>query len=540
MDKIITIYDTTLRDGSQREGISFSVNDKLNITKRLDAFGIDYIEGGWPGSNPKDIEYFRAVRQLELKHAKITAFSSTRRAGIRVQDDLNIRSLLAAETPVVTIFGKSWDFHVTEALGTTLEENLNMIHDTVAYAKDKDREVIYDAEHFFDGYRANPDYALATILAAERAGADVIVLCDTNGGVMPFELQQIITHVKSLLKAKLGIHAHDDAGMAVANSILAAKLGVRQIQGTINGYGERCGNANLCTIIPNLQLKLRLPVIAPEQLMELTQLSRYVAELANLAPQEQQPYVGGSAFAHKAGVHVDAVMKHPHTYEHIQPELVGNKRRFLLSELSGKSNLLLKAWENNFDLSKENPQTKALLDRLKELEFQGYQFEGAEASFELLLWKTLTDYKQPFETLGVRAITEKRGENDQIVSEATVKIRVGEQEFLTAGEGNGPVNALDEALRKALVAVYPEIQDIRLVDYKVRVLDGKEGTGSKVRVLIESRDDRRQKSWGTVGVSYNVIDASWQALVDSLEYGLLAAGQAKMKTLHKAINKFRM
>ncbi|HHX74906.1 MAG TPA: citramalate synthase [Firmicutes bacterium] len=539
MDKTITLYDTTLRDGSQREGISFSVSDKLNITKRLDAFGIDYIEGGWPGSNPKDIEYFRTIRQLELKHAKITAFSSTRRAGICVQDDLNIRSLLAAETPVVTIFGKSWDFHVTEALGTTLEENLNMIYDTVAYAKDRGREVIYDAEHFFDGYRANPDYALATILAAERAGADIIVLCDTNGGIMPFDLQQIIMHVRSLTKAKLGIHAHDDAGMAVANSIMAAKAGVQQIQGTINGYGERCGNANLCTIIPNLQLKLNLPVIQAEQLEELTQLARYVAELANLAPQEQQPYVGSSAFAHKAGVHVDAVMKHAHTYEHIQPELVGNNRRFLLSELSGKSNLLLKAQENNFDLSKENPQTKALLDKLKELEFQGYQFEGAEASFELLLWKAFDVHRQLFETLAVRVITEKRGENGNLVSEATVKIRVGEQEFLTAGEGNGPVNALDEALRKAQITVYPEISHIRLVDYKVRVLDGKEGTGSKVRVLIESRDDRRQKSWGTVGVSHNVIEASWQALVDSLEYGLLTAGKAR-DTLRGSVNKFRM
>ncbi|MCW3489968.1 citramalate synthase [Dethiobacter alkaliphilus] len=536
----LTVYDTTLRDGSQREGISFSVSDKLKITQRLDDFGIDYIEGGWPGSNPKDIEYFRKVRQLDLKHSKISAFSSTRRAGIRVQDDLNIQALLAAETKAVTIFGKSWDFHVTDAIGTTLEENLAMISDTVAYFKEMGREVIYDAEHFFDGYGHNPEYAMATIRAAEEAGADMVVLCDTNGGMMPFALQKILQHVRSEITTKLGIHAHDDAGMAVSNSIIAAEMGFDQIQGTINGYGERCGNANLCTIIPNLQLKLSMLIVEPEQLEQLTCLSRYVAELANLSPQEQQPYVGENAFAHKGGIHVDAVLKHAHTYEHLQPELVGNSRRILVSELSGKSNVLYKAREHNIDLSKETPETKAVLDRIKEMEYQGYQFEGAEASFELLIWKALKVHQRLFELVGVRTFVEKIGENGNILSEATVKVRVDNREYLTAGEGNGPVHALDEALRKALLQVYPEIRHFHLVDYKVRVLDGKDGTGAKVRVLIETRDERKKKSWGTVGVSPNLIEASWQALVDSVEYGLMNANKAKMKELRKAVKQFRM
>jgi 2-isopropylmalate synthase len=536
----LTVYDTTLRDGAQRQGISFSVSDKLKITQRLDAFGIDYIEGGWPGSNPKDIEYFRKVRHCEPEHSKISAFGSTRRAGIRVRDDLNIQALLAAETNVVTIFGKSWDFHVTEALGTTLAENLAMIADTVAYLKEKGREVIYDAEHFFDGYRFNPDYALATIKAAEAAGADLIVLCDTNGGLMPFTLQEVLAQVQAAVKAPLGIHAHDDAGTAVANSIIAARMGVSQIQGTINGYGERCGNANLCSIIPNLQLKLNMLVVHPERLEELTALSRFVAELANLNPQDQHPYVGANAFAHKGGIHVDAVLKHAHTYEHIQPELVGNKRRILISELSGKSNVLYQVRESELDLTRETPATLLVLEKIKELEYQGYQFEGAEASFELLVWKTLKAYQPLFELLGVRTIVEKRGENGQIISEATVKLRIGGQEYLTAGEGNGPVHALDQALRKALEQVYPELKNLHLVDYKVRVLDGKDGTGARVRVLIETRDERRKKSWGTVGVSPNIIEASWQALVDSVEYGLMCTDKARMKELRKTVREFRM
>ncbi|MBS3899310.1 MAG: citramalate synthase [Dethiobacter sp.] len=535
----LTLYDTTLRDGSQREGISFSVSDKLKITQRLDLFGIDYIEGGWPGSNPKDIEYFHKIRQYELKHSKISAFGSTRRADIRVQDDLNIQGLLAAETEVVTIFGKSWDFHVTDAIGTTLAENLNMIRDSVSYLKSLGREVIYDAEHFFDGFHFNPEYAMETIRAAEEAGADIVVLCDTNGGLMPFTLQRVLRQVKAEIGIKLGIHTHDDAGMAVANSVVAAEMGIKQVQGTINGYGERCGNANLCTIIPNLQLKLNMVIIHPAQLEELTCLSRYVAELANLAPQEQQPYVGENAFAHKGGIHVDAVLKHAHTYEHIQPQLVGNNRRILVSELSGKSSVLYKARKNDLDLSKDTPQTKAVLDKVKELEYLGYQFEAAEASFELLIWKAFKVHQPLFESLGVRTIVEKRGENGDILSEATVKVRIGNQEFLTAGEGNGPVNALDQALRKALEQVYPEIKHFQLVDYKVRVLDGKDGTGAKVRVLIETRDERKKRSWGTVGVSPNIIEASWHALVESVEYGLLISNKVKMKELRKAVQQFR-
>lgn len=536
----LTLFDTTLRDGAQREGISFSVSDKLKITQRLDAFGIDYIEGGWPGSNPKDIEYFRKVRQFELKHAKVCAFSSTRRPGIRARDDLNIQALLAAETKVVSIFGKSWDFHVTDAINTTLDENLEMIMDTVSYFKEMGREVIYDAEHFFDGFHFNRDYALATIRAAENAGADIIVLCDTNGGVMPFTLQEVLGQVQSEIKIPLGIHTHDDAGMAVANSIIAAQMGISQIQGTINGYGERCGNANLCTVIPNLQLKLNMPVIEPDQLEELTSLSRFVAELANLSPHEQHAYVGANAFAHKGGIHVDAVVKHAHTYEHIQPELVGNQRRVLISELSGRSNILFKARANDIDLTRETPETKLVLERTKELEHQGYQFEGAEASFELLIWKTLKVHQPLFELIGVRTIVEKRGENGEIISEATIKLRIGEREFLTAGEGNGPVHALDQALRKALGEVYPELKHIHLVDYKVRVLDGKDGTGARVRVLIETRDVRKKKSWGTVGVSPNIIEASWIALVDSVEYGLMCMSKAKVKELRKAVRKVRM
>lgn len=536
----VTLYDTTLRDGAQREGVSFSVSDKIRIAQKLDAFGIDYIEGGWPGSNPKDIEFFRRARQLDLKNAKISAFSSTRRPGIRIHDDLNIQALVAANTDVVTIFGKSWDFHVTDALSTTLEENLNMIYDTIAYFKELGREVIYDAEHFFDGFRFNPDYALKTILTAEKAGADLIVLCDTNGGLMPMKLQEVLKTVQTRVKAPLGIHAHDDAGMAVANSIIAVQMGASQVQGTINGYGERCGNANLCTIIPNLQLKLNIPVVHPEQLKELTALSRTVAELANLHHIEQLPYVGGNAFAHKGGIHVDAVLKHAHTYEHIDPELVGNERRVLVSELSGKSNVLYKARENDLDLTKETPEIKMILDTLKEMEHRGYQFEGAEASFELLIWKAFKAHRRLFDLQGFRAIVEKRGENGDIISEATIKVRIGDQEFLTAGEGNGPVHALDQALRKALEQVYPELKDIKLVDYKVRVLDGKDGTGAQVRVLIETRNEKKKKSWGTVGVSPNVIEASWLALVDSMEYGLLCMDKERMKDLRKAVKKFRM
>ncbi len=514
----LLIYDTTLRDGSQREGISLSVEDKLKIAEKLDQLGVSYIEGGWPGSNPKDMEFFRRAREFTLKKARFCAFGSTRRPGIAVAEDQNVQALLEAGTSVVTIFGKSWDYHVYSVISTTLEENLAMIRDTVSHLKAQGREVIYDAEHFFDGYNSNPEYALATIKAARESGADVVVLCDTNGGIMPWELSAIIASVREAVPVTLGIHAHNDAGMAVANTLLAVQGGVTHVQGTINGYGERCGNANLCTIIPNLQLKMDRPVVTAEQLTGLTKLSRYVAELANIVPVEQQPYVGFNAFAHKGGVHVDAVSKHPDTYEHAGPALVGNRRRILVSELTGRSGVSLKARENRIALFKEYPQTRAVLERLKSMEYQGYQFEGADGSFELMVLKTLQAYHPLFKLEGFRLIVEKR-ENGQLYSEATIKVRVSEQQVHTAAEGNGPVNALDNALRKALEKIYPDLKKIKLMDYKVRVLDGRDGTGSKVRVLIESRDE--YKSWGTVGVSPNIIEASWQALVDSLEYGLL-------------------
>lgn len=512
------IYDTTLRDGSQREGISFSVADKIKITQKLDDLGISYVEGGWPGSNPKDIEYFQKIKEIALKNTKVTAFGSTRRPDIDVTFDPNIQALLSAETEAVTIFGKSWDFQVTNVLGTTLKENLDMISDTVRYLKNKKMEVIYDAEHFFDGYKHNPGYALSTLEAAQEAGADVIVLCDTNGGFMPLEVMDIITLIKKKIKATLGIHAHNDSGMAAANSIIAAQMGLRHIQGTINGYGERCGNANLCTIIPNLKLKLNLDCIDSKGLKKLTKVSRYVSELANLSHQSSQPFVGSKAFAHKAGVHVNAVTKYAKAYEHINPGQVGNQRRILVSELSGKSNVMYKARENNIKLDKDHPETKEIVKLIKDLEYQGYQFEGAEGSFELLIWKALNSYTHLFNLEGFRVIVEKR-KNSPLISEATIKVKVDNHEVHTASEGNGPVNALDNALRKALEEIYPVIKDIKLVDYKVRVLDGQDGTASKVRVLIESSND--EKKWGTVGVSSNIIEASWIALVDSIEYGLL-------------------
>lgn len=514
----IDIYDTTLRDGSQREGVSFSVSDKLKIVGKLDEFGISYIEGGWPGSNPKDIEFFRRASKVKLKNARLCAFSSTRRPGISAAEDKNIRALVEAGTKTVTLFGKSWDFHVHDALETTLAENLAMIKESIEYLKALGHEVFFDAEHYFDGYKANPDYALATIEAAAAGGADLIVLCDTNGGLMPWELTAILAVVKDRIKIPLGIHAHDDAGMATANTLLAVREGITQVQGTINGYGERCGNANLCTIIPNLQLKMGFPVVTPEQLRGLTKLSRFIAEQANIAPADHQPYVGFYTFAHKGGIHVDAVSKKPATYEHAEPEQVGNQRRILISELAGRSNIILKTNHNNFKLDKDRTETAAVLQRIKELEHYGYQFEGAEGSFELLVLKMMKVYQPLFKLEGFRLIIEKR-ENGQLYSEATIKVQVGDIQVHTAAEGNGPVNALDNALRKALEGIYPALKKIKLIDFKVRVIDGVDGTGARVRVLIESRDDHT--SWGTVGVSPNIIEASWIALVDSLEYGLL-------------------
>lgn len=516
--KIIKIYDTTLRDGTQGEGVSFSVEDKVRIAQTLDAFGVHYVEGGWPGSNPKDIRFFKRIIDVPLKHTKIAAFGSTRRAGIEASADGNINALLEAKTPVVTIFGKSWDFHVTHALNTTLEENLRMISDSIKYVKPKVEEVIYDAEHFFDGFKKNREYAISTIRTAQEARADCIVLCDTNGGTLPHEVIDILKEVKNHINIPLGIHAHNDAEMGVANSITAVMGGVVHVQGTINGYGERCGNANLCSIIPNIALKLKLKCIPDEKLKELREISRLVSELSNLKPWQHQPFVGDSAFAHKGGIHVSAVMKNPETYEHIKPELVGNHRRVLISELSGKSNIFYKAAEFGIDLTKESPHSQQILELLKELENQGFQFEGAEASFELLMEKALGLYRNYFDLESFRVTVEKRQSDKEPLSEATIKVKVKGIMEHTASEGNGPVNALDNAMRKALEEFYPNLKEMQLLDYKVRILEGSEGTAAKTRVLITSGDNG--DTWGTVGLSTNIIEASWQALVDSIEYKL--------------------
>lgn len=524
MSKEILLYDTTLRDGTQGEGISFSAEDKLKIAKRLDEMGFPYIEGGWPGSNPKDIAFFEEAARLTWKHATITAFGSTRRPGVKASEDKNLTALLDSKVKTATIFGKSWDFHVENALRTTLEENLAMITDSVSFLCSHGLEVFYDAEHFFDGYKANPEYALKTLEAAAQGGASQLILCDTNGGSLPTEIAQIVEETAKL-GFPLGIHAHNDSALAVANSLMAVQAGAVQVQGTINGFGERAGNADLCSIIPNLQVKLGYSCLSPEQLAALTKTARFVWELANMHPNPAQPFVGKSAFAHKGGIHVSALRRHPQTYEHIEPEVVGNSRRILVSELSGASNIICKAEEYELDLGAEPFSPHKLVGIVKELENQGYYFEGAEASFEILLKKSLGIYQRLFELIGFRLIIEKRDPDEEPVAEASIKVKVGEQIIHTVAEGNGPVNALDAALRKALVEVYPTIGDIQLTDYKVRVLDEKSGTGAKVRVLIESSDPLR--SWGTVGVSTNIIEASWRALVDSIEYGLHLAGAQK-------------
>lgn len=517
------IYDTTLRDGTQSEGISYSCEDKIKISQYLDRMGFHYIEGGWPGSNPKDLDFFRRIRGYTMQQAKIAAFGSTRRPSIAVEDDPSVRSILDSQVQVATIFGKSWDFHVLRALGTTLEENLAMIRETVAYLKSCGLEVIYDAEHFFDGYKANPGYALATLKAAEVGGASTVVLCDTNGGSLPMEVMELVKAVKGSLSVPLGIHAHNDGEMAVANSLTAVQAGVVQVQGTVNGYGERCGNANLCSLIPNLTLKCGLETIPRERLNKLVEMSHFVSEVANVSPDPHQPYVGVSAFAHKGGVHVSALLKDYKTYEHVEPELVGNKRRVLLSELSGMSNLLYKYKELNLQVDQQSPEGRRILEEIKQMENQGFQFEGAEGSFVILLRKAFNGYHEPFSLEGLRLLTEIK-ENNQAYSEAIIKMKIGDRVVHTAAEGNGPVNALDNALRKALDEVYPEIRSIHLSDYKVRVLDEKDGTGATVRVHIETSNGKR--SWGTVGVSSNIIEASWQALVDSVAYGLLQNDEA--------------
>ncbi len=520
MRRLIKIYDTTLRDGTQGEGVSFSMEDKVRLSTRLDAFGIHYIEGGWPGSNPKDLRFFRRMQDVTLKHAKLAAFSMTRRAGGATESDPNMRAIIESGAPVATIVGKSWDFHVTEALETTRDENVAMIGDSIAYLKPRMDEVLFDAEHFFDGFRANREYALATLKAAAGAGADWLILCDTNGGTLPPDLVEIIRAVQREVRTPLGIHVHNDAECAVANSLAAVMEGVQQVQGTINGFGERCGNANLVSIIPTLVLKLGLECIPSPHLRELRDLSRFVSELANRKPWSSQPYTGDSAFAHKGGMHVSAVQKHPHTYEHVDPEAVGNHRRVLVSELSGKSNILWKAREHGIDLGHDTPDSRRILDRLKALEDEGFQFEGAEASFELLMERALGRHRPFFELDAYRVIVEEQSGTEEPVAEATVRVRVKGILEHTAAAGNGPVNALDHALRKALEEFYPNLKELRLLDYKVRILDESKGTAAKTRVLITSGDGR--ETWGTVGVADNIIEASWLALVDSVEYKLRA------------------
>ena len=513
----VQLYDTTLRDGAQTEGISYSVPDKLRIAQKLDELGLAYIEGGWPGSNPKDGEFFRRARRLRLSAATLVAFGSTRRPRLSAGRDPNLKALLAAHTSVVTIFGKSWDLHVRDVLGTTLNENLKMIEDSVSFLKSRGVRVFYDAEHFFDGWRANRAYALDTIKAAQEAGAEAIILCDTNGGNLAPDLTSVIGEVRGRLRAPLGIHAHNDCGVAVANSVASVVAGVQQVQGTINGYGERCGNADLTSIIPILVLKRGIPCLPVEKLKELTEVSHFVAEVSNMVQRPGQPFVGATAFAHKGGVHVNAVRKNPTTYEHIDPILVGNERKILVSELSGRTSLIIKAQGLRLDLSKDAPKAKRLLALLQQLEHQGYHFEAAEGSFELLLQRHLKRLKPFFQLEGFRVIVEKRG--TKIASEATIKVKVDGVAEHAASEGDGPVNALDNAIRKALRQFYPTLSRMHLTDFKVRVLDEKAGTAAKVRVLIQSQDER--DSWGTIGVSENIIEASWQALVDSIEYKLL-------------------
>jgi 2-isopropylmalate synthase len=518
MSHNVTIFDTTLRDGTQGEGVSLTVEDKLKIAMKLDELGIHYIEGGWPGSNGKDIEFFKRIQHVKLKHAKVTAFGSTRRKGANPEHDPNLQAILESGVRVATIFGKSWDFHVTTALQTTLEENLSMIFDSVRFLKNNGMEVIYDAEHFFDGYKHNRDYALLTIQQAEQAGADWIVLCDTNGGSLPGEVNDIVSDVISKVSIPVGIHAHNDCELGVANSLAAVLAGATQVQGTFNGLGERCGNANLVSLIPNLQLKLGCTCISTEQLSSLTSIARYISEIANVSMPVNQPYVGSAAFAHKGGIHASAVMRHSKTYEHIEPALVGNRQRVLVSELAGQSNLVYKAQELNLDFNLENEATKRLIQSIKELEHKGYQFEGADASLELMMRKAFQKLEEVFAIESFKLLVEKTGDHP-VVSEAILKLQVNGESAYTVASGNGPVNALDNALRKALENYFPDIRNIHLTDYKVRVINDQEATAAKVRVLIESSN--YQETWSTVGVSENVIEASWEAILDSIRYALL-------------------
>lgn len=517
MKSRVSLYDTTLRDGTQAEGVNFSLQDKLRIAEKLDAFGMHYIEGGWPGSNEKDGAFFDAARKLKLRNAKLTTFGSTRRKNVAVASDPQVRKLVETRSPAVTIFGKSWLFHVREVLRTTPEENIAMIADTVRFLRKHGREVIYDAEHFFDGYKADSQYALNTLSAAAEAGANWLVLCDTNGGSLPSEVGAITRAVCSVFNVKIGIHTHDDCGLGVANALAAIENGATQVQGTINGYGERTGNCNLTSVIPNLQLKLGQPVVTTASLRRLRQLSHFVDELANLRPDVRQPFVGDSAFAHKGGMHVNAVSKSLSTYEHVAPEVVGNSRRVMVGELSGRSNILLKARELGMSLNEESSEVRDILSQIKKMEHEGFEFESADASFMLLVHKTLQRHKPAFELKEYHVSMRRNGGSS--ICEATVKLKVREHVVHTVAEGDGPVNALDGALRAALVNHFPSIRKVRLTDYKVRILDSKTGTAARTRVLIQSSDGHRE--WSTGGVSENIIEASWQALEDSIEYFLL-------------------
>lgn len=517
-NKKIIIYDSTLRDGAQALGISFSVEDKLKIVNKLDQLGVDYIEAGNPSSNPKDLEFFEKVMKLKLKNSKIIAFGATRRANVKVEDDINIQSLLNAGTKAVAVFGKAWDFQVTDILKTTLDENLKMIFDTITYFKQNGRTVVYDAEHFFDGYDANPEYAMESLQTAYRAGADAICLCDTKGASLPSHISKVVKSVIEKVGCDIGIHCHNDNGMAVASSIAAVEVGAIQVQGTINGFGERCGNANLCTIIPNLQLTMGYKCILDESMEMLTPIARYVSEVANIIHDERAPFVGSCAFAHKAGMHADAVNKNTSAYEMINPKIVGNQRNILMSEVAGRSAVMSAINMVDSTITKDSPETKEIIERLKELEYEGYQYEGAESSFELVIRKILGKYKPFFELVEFKVIVDEPTVNC-VNSSAMIKIQVGEQTEITAAEGDGPVNALDRALRKALERFYPQIAEIKLTDYKVRVLASNHATASKVRVLIETTDG--EDVWTTVGVSTDIIEASWRALVDSVEHKLI-------------------
>jgi 2-isopropylmalate synthase len=516
--KDVLLYDTTLRDGCQAEDVSFTLEDKLRIAEKLEELGIDYIEGGYPGSNPRDADFFKQVRKLKLKNTKVASFGTTRKFGAKPSQDTNLKVLLAAETPVVTLVGKTWDLHVRDDLRISQKANLDLIADSIAFMKKRVDEVIFDAEHFFDGFRVNPEYAIECLKAAQEGGADWIVLCETNGGRLPGEVRDALNHVNRVIKTPLGIHCHNDGELAVANTLAGVEMGATQVQGTINGFGERCGNVNLISVIANLQLKMGKKCVTPAQLKKLRDVSQLFYELANIQPNKRQAYVGDSAFAHKGGLHVSGVLKNRETYEHIDPELVGNRQRVLVSDLSGRSNVVYKGKEYGIDMKDQNDAVRDILRRTKELEGQGYEFQAAEASFELLIQEALGKKRKNFNLIGFRVIDEKRNESETAIAEATIMVQVdGEMEH-AAAMGNGPVNALDQALRRALTKFYPSLKQVELLDYKVRVLSSGEGTAAVVRVLIESGDGKDK--WGTVGVSHNVIEASWLALADSIDYKL--------------------